>query len=851
MAANPFDEFDAPAPAANPFDEFDSASEEKRHAAQDAEIRREMAMKPEEYDRHIREKVRAGGYYRPQPGQFGLLSGQVTDAIGLEDEISGIGQFLRRFATSGGSLDEAGKAYTDAAERIRAERRVAREMNGIAPEVVGGMGTTALRSVPAAFAAVRSLGSVLPGSGAPVAQQAAALRSALAPTAAAPSGFLPTALESAKAGGIAGLATGAAQGEGGTLNRAGAAAEGAAFGAALGPAISNVAVPAATRLYGAGKSALRHGNRAVRSYSNPEQVAIGNVADRMVATGLDPAAARAAVSPPPSPQLAGRNTPAGRPFNEADMADIISRQMAGESAASVGQSYGISGGAARRYLALYRDQNPTPMNIIDIAKDIQGEGRSGPLGRLGRAAHGLAGDESADAAQALLSRQETQPGRVSGIARQAVGGRDYEATLQAGRQQLRQEADQAYRGFYQEPDLATGELGDLMEDQVFRQAVTNARDQARADAIARNQEAARAGRPLEPVPYSAKNDPQLVPLQRELEETQDALRAARRRRQDANSADERRAALEESRQHEDAITAIQREMKEISETPDEVFSPQMLDYIQRQLRITAEGRVSNPTAAQHAGNLRQVFLDRIEQHYQTFRGIRRQYAERMGEFGEEGALQSGREMTRRLGERADVALREFDAMTPAQQDLFRLGFARQIMDDAANTQVGGAVANKFRKGAVDEIVRRIWSGNANLDAQGESLLRNLRREAITTKTKNDVLSGSRTAEYEGDMGRMMEGAQAAANLATGRFGKLLGDLSTRLTTQLGRRGATETMRILTETDPARLLPLLNRLEQAARNTSQRQQLVHQLREIRATGQPGVAAQLGISGGRQP
>lgn len=813
--ANPFDEFDEAAPAgpANPFDEFD---EDKREAAQEAELRREMAMRPEDYDRHIREKVRAGGYYRPQPSRLNLGSDQLTDAIGLQDEIAGAGQWLRRFATSGGSLDEASKAYTDAAERIRAERRLARKLNTVLPEVVGAVGSVGTKAAASVPAAAR--------------------------------GFWATAGQSAKAGATGGAVAGAAQGEGGALNRVGSAAQGAAIGAAAGPAISNVIVPGVARAYGAAKSAAQYGNRAARSYLNPEQVAIENVADRMVASGLNPAAARAAVSPPPSPQLAGRNTPAGQPFNEADMADIISRNLRGDTATQIAADYGIHPSTVTRYVNAYREANPTPLNLIDIAKDIQGEGASGPLWRLGRAAHGLSGDESADAAQALMSRQETQGGRVGGIARRAAGGQDYETTLLTGRQQLRQEADQAYRGFYQDPDLATGELSDLMEDQLFRQAVSNARDQARADAIARNQDAARAGRPIEPVPYSAKNDPQLAPLRQELQDTQDALRAARRRRQDAKSPDERRAALEESRQHEDAITAIQREMKEISETPDEVFSPQMLDYIQRQLRITAEGKVSNPTAAQHAGNLRQVFLDRIEQHYPNFRGIRRQYAEGIGEFGEDGALRAGRELTNRLGERTDEALREFDAMTPAQQDLFRLGFARKIQDDAANPQFGNAVANRYNNQATQDIVRRLWSGNARMEAQGERLIRDLRREAITTKTKNDVLAGARTAEYEGDMGRLMEGAKAAADVATLNIGGIMRNLSTRLTTQLGQRGAAQTMRILTETDPARLLPLLNRLEQAAQSSAQRRQLVHDVRALRAMSLPGTSAQVGVYSG---
>jgi len=201
-------------------------------------------------------------------------------------------------------------------------------------------------------------------------------------------------------------------------------------------------------------------------------------------------------------------------------------------------------------------------------------------------------------------------------------------------------------------------------------------------------------------------------------------------------------------------------------------------------------------------------------------------------------------------------------MTPAQQELYRLGFARSLMDKAANPQVGGAVANQFNTPAVREIVEALYpAADRQLHNQGQRLLRDLRRETITTSTKNDVMSGARSAELGSDMGRMMEGAQAAADVATGRWGKLLENLSTRLTTQLGRRGATEVLNVLTETDPAQLLPTLNRLARAATTTRERQAYVTTIREMRGRGferwaTPAAilsAGQLGaISGpGRRP
>lgn len=825
--ANVFDRFDTSPPSGNVFDRFDPAADpqEARRAELEAQVRREMQMSPTEWEAHIRAEVKAGKPYRQQPGSFGLFSNQVFDPFGVRDEMIGAGAYLANLVSSGFDTEKAAQAYTDAADITRAEQRVARDEYGIVPELIGGIGTTAL---PRAAAA-----------------------------AAAPS-WTQGALQSAKAGAGFGGAAGAGHSEGGVGARVLGAGEGAAYGAAIGPALSHVAAPAIARTYGGLKEAARYGNRAVRSWSDPDQIAVETLADRMVGAGVGPAAARARISPDPSHQLQGRVNPqTGQPYSAADMADIISRSASGESHAAIAADYGLNPRTVGNYVRTYRENNPTPLNLMDIAQEVAGAGGAGPVTRLGRAAHSLAGDESGEAAQRLLSRQETQPGRVHNIIQRSVAGGDFEATRTTGLQNLRQEADQAYQGFYAEPDLLSRELGDLFEDPIFRQATSQAMQQARVAAIRRNEEAVRSGRvasgaaQLEPVPFSPRNDPQRQALLGELNDARDALVMARRRRQDATTREERRAALDESRDLEDQITAINRQIKEIDEELPEVFSPEMLDLIQRQLRLKSEGALSDPNAAAHARDLREVFLSRIEDHYANFRDIRRNYATGMGEFGEEGALQAGSELVARLGAPAREALRGFAEMTPAQQELFRLGFARKLMDDAANVQIGGAVANKFNTTAVREIVETLYPrSNPQLWEQGQRLLRDLQREALTTRTAREVLSGSRTAELASDMGHLMEGAQAAADVATGRWGNLLQNLSTRLSTQMGQRGAAQMLRMLTETDPAALLPILNRLEQAAQASAQRNALVAQARNLRADVLPALGGQTGILTGRE-
>jgi hypothetical protein len=791
--------------------------EAQRRTEFDARIKREMAMSPEEWETHLTERMEAGEPFRSQPGNSmagSLFSNAMFDPFGFRDEIVGGGQFIGNLVKSGGDIDKASEAYSNAAGLVRAEQRAARDEYGIVPELIGGFGTTGITKT--------ALSQV------------------------------PTALQTAKQASVAGAGYGSAAGlgqsEGGVEDRLLGTLKGAATGAVLGPVISNVAVPAIARTVGGLKDAARYATQSVKSARNPEQAGIEQVADKMVASNISPANLRSQVSPPVSGNLQSRG------FTETDLADIISRQMAGEGADSVAARYAhlvdtqgrkFTPDTARNYLRRYEELNPTPLNLIDISTKVAGEGGAMPVKRLGRAAQSLAGDEGGDAAQRLMSRQETQPGRVTNIIQRSVADGDFEATRAAGLKNLREEADKAYKAFYKEPDLAINKLDDLMQDPLFKQATEQAQQQARVASIRRNQATTKSGGPQEPVLYTNKNDPQIAKLRGELNQTKDDLRAARRRRQDATSKEEKRVALDEARDHEDAITAIEREIKELSETNPEVYSPELLDLIQRQLRLKSEG-FTDPNAAAHARGLREVFLDRIEGFYPTFKGIRKNYAVGKGEFGEEGALEAGRELTTKLGAKASEALRGYGDMTTAQQELFRLGFARRLMDMTADPQIGGAVANKFNTTAVREIVEELYpKSNPALWKQGQKLINDLQTEALTTRNANFQLQGSRTAELGSDMSRLMQGAETAADVATGRWGNLLRNISTRLSTQLGQRGATEVMNILTQTDPAKLLPLLNRLEQAARSTTQRQNLVSPVRQLRTSNRPGTAAVAGL------
>jgi hypothetical protein len=155
-----------------------------------------------------------------------------------------------------------------------------------------------------------------------------------------------------------GAASGFGNSEGGVVNRTVGAAKGAAVGGVAGPLVSEVVLPVAARTASGVSQAFRYGNQAVRNALNPQQAAINTVADRMVQSGVDPAAARAAIAPGPSAQLQGRINPrSGRNYSAEDMADIISRVERGEPIAQIGRDYGIGAPTVRRYVREFRQDN--------------------------------------------------------------------------------------------------------------------------------------------------------------------------------------------------------------------------------------------------------------------------------------------------------------------------------------------------------------------------------------------------------------------------------------------------------------------------------------------------------------
>ncbi len=741
--------------------------------------------------------------YRQGVGWFQRFSDQVMDPFGVQDEIVGAGQYVRKLVTSGGDTDAAAKAYEDAANRIRAERRVSREDTGwlgTAAEIAGGAGTTKLAKTAAAAAAP---------------------------------GFWNTAKQAAKVGAGYGAAAGFTTGEGGVDKRLLNAGEGAAVGAVLGPAISNVAVPVARGLYRGAETTARFVNKALQAARNPEQAAIQAVADKMVASNVSPDAVRAAISPQKSAALTARGK------TDADIADIVGRRLSGEPAVSIGKDHGIAADTVDRYTRIYRQANPTPMNIGDVAAELRGMGGADPILRQARGAFGLS-DEASDAAQRLIDRQTGQSGRVADIIQQSgrppTGGpqRRFEDEVTHLLGEAKKQERIAYdavrknaqpieisgpiRNARQRAVGRGGEIGtklneaiDLFFEPELRERLQAPMTQLRIqEAGERFADAARKGAPREVISKLRRRYQTLI----EQDEFSRPLT-----QQKVGTPTRNVGRFIDARQELDQM--IERSMQDGRPTP----LTQVLTEFRRDINAAAR---SNNQALQSAD-------DRF-----------------YGNRSAERVLEEGEKLAKGLNPRSREAMREFQDLTYEQQELFRVAFERAMADAALNVRQTGGAANQFGTAAFKQLVEAFYPQSAGtaIYQRGQDLLRNLNREAISTQVGNFMTGrgNSPTAPWMADMQSQMLGPEAAAEAVTGGFSELRRKAARALARQIGEKAAREQLKILTEMDPSKLLPLLNKLEKAAQGTRSRKDISDAIRKLRSMQSDRFAIPAGIYAG---
>lgn len=738
--------------------------------------------------------------------RFGRFSDMVMDPLGVMDEMSGAGAYAGELIASRGDWDKAAQAYTDAAERKRAERRVARDESGwlgTAAELAGGLAM----SGPAR----------------------------LAQAAAAAPGALQTAKAAAQAGAMGGAIAGAAQGEGGALERLRSAGEGAIVGGVAGPVISNVLVPGVARAWGAGRDAVGYAQRALAAARDPDRAAVDAVADQLTDAGLDFGRLRAAVQPPTSSALQRRG------LSDQDLAEIISRQQAGETAASVGQTYGIGEDTARRYFKAYEAANPTPVNLADLAVEQQGYQGAMPLLRRARANYGIAPD--ANIASTLESRQLGQPGRVSDMLQtsKATTPEGDQLALEDHIKYLAGEAKKAERAAYAE---VRRQKADIDIGGTIREARRRAR--GRQGEIGREMNKA-IDLFFEPELREALQSPMSKLRMTELGEAVDkAAKAGDLDR--AEFLQRRLAAMYE----QDDFSRPLREAKIGTPIKDVQRFIDARDELSQMVERSKQDGKNTPLTAELTRLRTELNFDARQSNPALTAADARFHDDRTVER----LIEEGQKLGASLNPRSREAMREFSTLTPTQQEVVRTAFEQNLANIALNTTDGNAAAKRFQSQGFRELVEAFYpkSAGAEVHKRGQTMLRRLRRESITTNAGNFITNrnNSPTAFLTSDMDEAIGVARAGADLATGRFGRLVENLSDRLAKQIGAQSAAAQLRIVTETDPAKLLPLLNALERAASapgGSAQRRQMVTSLRQMRAMNRPGVGLAVGAEAGR--
>jgi hypothetical protein len=537
-----------------------------------------------------------------------------------------------------------------------------------------------------------------------------------------------------------------------------------AAGLAGGVIVPN-AVNIASRTYGGAKAGLGYANRMVDRARNPEAAAYKDIADVSVKAGLDFDKAMNAVAPPTSSNLARRG------FTQDDMAEIISRQLGGENADDVAQDYRhlvdakgrpVTGDTARKYLQRYQEDNPTPMNVVDLAKEQLGTGGAIPLANQLRADMAIADDPVAG--QRLIQRQREQPGRTADviIEQTNLNGRNYE----------------------DEVERLKG-VGKVEEDQAYGLAKQNANPVKINNVLQK-------WRRLRPAEGGSVDNTINKAIDLFYRSGYDESGGKVRHTKFLEVVDDVPTFLERRYELDQLIAESYKDMKP---------TPLTAKLTQFRTEVNNAARANNKA---------------LEAADARFSGNRT--TERL--------LQAGMEMGKKLTPKSRQALREFNSLTENQKEVVRLSFERSMADQALGTRRGLAAADQFNSEAFERIIAALYPKSSGKDvaARGAKLLRNLKREAISTETNRDGLSGSRTAALQDDMAEMMEGPRAAADLATGRWGRLLENISNRLTRQIGQKAAAERVRILTDTDPANRLTILRRLRDEAKTSAERQTL---------------------------
>jgi len=552
------------------------------------------------------------------------------------------------------------------------------------------------------------------------------------------------------------------------------------IGELAGGLVGGFAAPLAwgplARTGGGLRNAVKFANDQAKAANNPDQAAVDTLAKALVNTKTTPEEIRGQVLQGPSGEPLLSKELQGRGITEEHLADMIGRRLQGEPATSIAKDYPgqIAPGTIDAYVTRYQQNNPTPRNIMDIVTELRGPGGAQPLLRRGRSAFGIIGDESADTAQALYNRQMEQPGRVAGIIQQSsINGRNLEEEAQRLATTARQEETAAYN-----------------------KAMASAQPVNIQPVI----DEARAKFPMEGGDVSERMNKAIDLFYKGgmVEGRKDTLRYSKA-------------------------------LKPVDDVPTYLRRRRELDQM---IASSYEGGRPSPLTRELT-QFRQSLNAAARSNNADLAAADAKFA---GNRSIEALIEQGQQLGKTMTPKTRQAMRDFQKLTPTQQEIIRTSFEDKMANRALDKQEGAAAANQYSTPNFSKIIEAFYPQSAGKDVyqRGQRILRSLNQEAIGTGTTNFVTGrgNSPTAPWTADIQSRLQAAQAAADLATGRWTKLIGNFSDWLARKIGQNAAKAELNILAETDPAKVLNYANRLDQAYKSTALQDQLLSEIRQAR-------------------
>lgn len=501
--------------------------------------------------------------------------------------------------------------------------------------------------------------------------------------------------------------------------------------------------------YGVGRGVQSLG-RAVRDAANPRQAAYRKVARTLDDAQLNPTDLRKQIAP------AGRESAARRKLTDAQVSDIIRRQAAGEPAKDIAKAYGVSPKTVSARIAEFNKKTETPLTLIDAAKlEAQRQGRTGAAdatGDLARAAAAFDPEGRAVAKTRLTQRQLGQGSRLGDRIAALVDDADMEDRAIELSESIRRAASKAYDDAYQvakpidlRPAIQRWRRQEFRSAGKIKKRLGDAIDLFYRGDFVRNPQARD--------PMSAKG-----------------LRYSR---------------------FAEPINDLRR-FQGAKEALDQMIEESFKDHKPTQLTRLLQG-------------FKKDVLGQVRQSNPKYIAANAQFAD--GKAASR-AFKMGTDMTGRAGGKARDLMRRFNAMSDAEKDMFRLGFAQDLMDKVANKRDTVNITLQFQTPAARSQIRHVFGDKA------DDLLEAIEREATGTETLRQIFSGSRTTPLAEDIEKITEGAELAGDAITGNLFGVLRKAGQQVGRGIGQRQSREILDISTATAPDEILKSLDALRGA-------------------------------------